>query len=143
MRAVVAGALANKPSNGGNAWTRLAWLLGLRRLGLDVSFVERIERASADARRWFDGVLGRFGIPGVLLEAGADLPEALHGALLVDIGGHLGPVGAAAVRVFFDDDPGYTQLWHAQGLGPALDGYEVHYTVGTNVGRAGCPVPTG
>src|SRR5207248_11727250 len=40
--AVVAGALGNKPWNGGNAWTRLSWLLGLRRLGFDVRFAERI-----------------------------------------------------------------------------------------------------
>ena len=59
--ALVGGALANKPQNGGNAWTRLAWLLGLRRLGFAVYFAEQIapeawrrpnwERAIADARR--------------------------------------------------------------------------------------------
>jgi hypothetical protein len=40
--ALVGGALANKSFNGGNAWTRLAWLLGLRRLGFDAYFAEQI-----------------------------------------------------------------------------------------------------
>ena len=31
---VVAGALAAKPGNGGEAWVRLSWVLGLRRLGV-------------------------------------------------------------------------------------------------------------
>ena len=37
---VVSGALANKPCNGGEAWVRLSWLLGFRKLGFDVHFVE-------------------------------------------------------------------------------------------------------
>ena len=45
--AIVSGALANKPANGGNAWTRLQWVLGLRRLGFEVYFVEQIARATA------------------------------------------------------------------------------------------------
>ena len=39
---VVAGALANKPRNGGAAWTRLSWALGLKRLGHEVYFIEQI-----------------------------------------------------------------------------------------------------
>src|SRR4051812_43650112 len=36
---VVAGALANKPYNGGEAWVRLSWVLGLERLGFEVLFL--------------------------------------------------------------------------------------------------------
>src|SRR5687767_2962677 len=39
---VVSGALANKPRNGGEAWVRLSWVKGLRRLGFRVFFVEQI-----------------------------------------------------------------------------------------------------
>src|SRR3954469_9004055 len=39
---IVSGALANKYRNGGGAWERLSWVLGLRRLGFDVYFVEQI-----------------------------------------------------------------------------------------------------
>ena len=44
--AIVSGALANKPFNGGAAWTRLSWALGLRRLGFRVCFVEQIDPAT-------------------------------------------------------------------------------------------------
>ena len=40
---IVAGALANKPMNGGAAWTRISWLLGLRRLGFETYFLEEIQ----------------------------------------------------------------------------------------------------
>ena len=39
---IVGGALANKPLNGGEAWVRLTWTLGLRRLGHQVCLVEQI-----------------------------------------------------------------------------------------------------
>src|SRR4051794_25917706 len=44
-RVIVAGALANKPGNGGEAWVRLTWALGFARLGFDTWFVEQIDRA--------------------------------------------------------------------------------------------------
>src|SRR4051812_26453700 len=47
---IVSGALANKPGNGGNAWTRLSWIRGLTRLGYDAYFVEQIDpRSCVDA----------------------------------------------------------------------------------------------
>src|SRR5688500_9319852 len=39
---VVGGAVANKPLNGGEAWVRLSWVRGLRRLGFRVVLVEQI-----------------------------------------------------------------------------------------------------
>src|SRR5215469_896213 len=45
-RVVVSGALANKPANGGNAWTRLSWVLGFKQLGFDVTFIEEIPSAA-------------------------------------------------------------------------------------------------
>src|SRR5438552_18686159 len=44
--AIVSGALANKCCNGGNAWTRLNWILGLRRLGFEVYFLEQLAPAA-------------------------------------------------------------------------------------------------
>src|SRR5687767_9348523 len=40
--AVISGAIANKPFNGGEAWVRLSWMLGLKRLGYKVVFVEQL-----------------------------------------------------------------------------------------------------
>src|SRR5215204_4248499 len=42
---LVSGAIANKPSSGGEAWVRMSWVLGLQRLGHDVCLVEQIESA--------------------------------------------------------------------------------------------------
>src|SRR6266540_3192928 len=40
---VVAGALAQKPHIGGHTWVFLQYLLGFRRLGWDVLFLDRLE----------------------------------------------------------------------------------------------------
>jgi hypothetical protein len=42
---VVSGAIANKYLKAGEAWHRLQWVLGLKRLGFQVFFVEQISRA--------------------------------------------------------------------------------------------------
>ena len=39
---VVAGAVANKLHNGGEAWVRLSWACGLKRLGHEVFLLEQI-----------------------------------------------------------------------------------------------------
>src|SRR3954447_13452313 len=63
-RVILSGALANKPRNGGGAWERMSWAVGLRRLGFDVWFVEQIAPAgfAVEANRnWFRTVTRRFG----------------------------------------------------------------------------------
>lgn len=137
--ALVAGALAAKAGNGGNAWTRISLVRGLERLGFEVVFLEDLPEATAEQARFFDGVCRTFGIEGYLLDREAPTLEA---DLLVNIGGHLDG-RPARVNVFLDDDPGYTQLWHAQGLlDERLAGHDFYFTFGANIGRAGCPVPT-
>lgn len=135
--AVVAGALGHRPENGGNAWTRLSWLLGLRRLGLDVRFAEQ-----GGDRAYADSVLREFSL--ARAESAEEIAEA---DLLVNIGGHLPlepPLDRIPAKVYFDDDPGYTQIWQAAGTGGAhFEGHDFHYTVGQNVGRADCLVPAG
>lgn len=79
---------------------------------------------------------------------GDELLERLgEAALLVNISGHLRWQPALDLlprRVFVDLDPGYTQIWHASGGDAAgLEGHELHFTVGTNVGTARCDLPTG
>jgi hypothetical protein len=44
--------------------------------------------------------------------------------------------------VFVDLDPGYTQVWHAQGVAP-LRPHDHWYTVGSLIGTPGCSIPTG
>jgi hypothetical protein len=158
---LVSGALANKPHNGGNAWTRLNWAVGFRRLGFNVVFVEQLA-AGADAPAavdYFREVMTSFEFSesSALLDATGGRLEGMSADRVVDaaraaellfnISGHCkleairrGP----RLRVYFDDDPGYTQFWHADGhTGPGLDGHDFYYTVGLNVGSSGCPIPTG
>ena len=169
---VVCGALANKPANGGAAWTRLSWPLGLARLGCDVYFVEQIAAAACidtsggrcELDRsvnlaYFRNVTERFGFAGqcaLVLEderraiglSWADLLELAGAAdVLVNISGHL-TIDALKqrfrTRVFIDQDPGFTQFWHQTGLAEdRLRDHQFYFTVGENIGSPACPIPTG
>jgi hypothetical protein len=159
--ALVAGALANKSGNGGNAWARLSWTRGLQELGLQTYFVEQLSGPATPATiAFFEGVMERFGEParaallghdGELLAGGMTreqlLDVAASCALLVNLSGHLqlAEIRRLASRcVFVDDDPGYTQFWHEAGLTDGrLDGHDVYYTFGTRIGAGNCPIPTG
>ena len=145
---MVSGALANKAGNGGAAWTRLSWALGFRRLGFDVVFVEQLAPHLGPAEvSFFSAVTEAFELDATLLGADgattvgrdrADLGDLAAGAVaLINISGHLRDadlVRAAPRRVYVDLDPGWTQLWHADGTAP-LDPHDHWYTVGLEVGR--------
>lgn len=160
LRVVVAGALANKPGYGGEAWVRLAWVHGLTALGAEVMFVEELA-AGADRERgvaFFDSVRSRWrleraalitpegdAIAGAAPEEAADF--ANHADLLVNISGNLTwtPVfDAVRRRAYIDLDPGFTQFWYAMGVAvPGLERHDAHFTVGENIGTKDCGVPTG
>ena len=156
---VVAGALANKPFSGGEAWVRLSWVLGLRRLGFDVVFVEQLADAAWDeaapARAYFADVMAEFelrdraalvrgGGPETAGIAWEELLALVEGAdLLVNISGHLGAAtlpAQPARRAFVDIDPGYTQIWHDQGLVP-IEPHDTYFTIAENIGRPECDLP--
>jgi hypothetical protein len=168
---VVSGAVANKFLNGGETWIFLSWILGLSRLGCQVYFVEQIEPAAcvdesgravpfeqSVNRAYFERVMQEFGLSGsaslVLGEGEAtsglafsDLREIAASAdLLVNHGGHLYAVELMrrfTRKAYVDQDPGFTQFWHADGnLGARLDGHDVYFTVGENIGRPSCSIPT-
>lgn len=156
---LVSGALANKPGNGGEAWVRLSWVLGLRRLGCDVWFIEQIDaRTCSDEHvAWFTTISQRFdlapaaalvdpagsvivGPPSCALEAAARSAE-----LLLNISGNLTVrplIDLPRRRAYLDLDPGYTQLWHRSGaLGDALGRHEHLLTVGLSIGSPSCGLP--
>jgi hypothetical protein len=169
---VVSGAIANKYRNGGAAWTRLSWILGFKKLGFDVYFVEQIgRRMCVDATgavttfedcvnlAYFKQITDQFGLSGsaaLIYENGKqihgmcyaellDLAEAAD--LLVTISGHLclEPLMRRLRRkAYVDLDPGFTQFWHAAGnAGLRLAGHDFYFTVGENIGTRSCPIPTG
>jgi hypothetical protein len=168
--AIVSGALANKPLNGGEAWVRLSWVLGLRRLGFDAYFVEelapggcvdetgaRTEFASSVNRDYFEAVISEFGLEGnagLLYDGGReavglDLEQlrqlSADADLLVNLSGHLTLkeiLAGPRTSIYVDLDPGFTQAWHADDQVPFAIGVHDHYvTVGLNVGMRSCPIP--
>lgn len=168
--AIVAGALANKPGNGGEAWVRLSWLLGLRQLGVETWFFEQIEPAACHDElgsptppersanlAWFKRVTRRFDLAehsALLLGEGRVLTGppldaledvAARADLLINISGNLvldSLLSRPRVRAYLDLDPGYTQLWHHAGvLGDALERHDQLLTVGLAIPDAATLVP--
>ncbi|MGN6607687.1 MAG: glycosyltransferase [Jatrophihabitans sp.] len=148
---VVGGALADKAGSGGEAWVRLSWVRGLQQLGLDVWFVE--DAASAAGRSYFADVVRRFGLADratLLVDdevvEGPDPSDVADGAVLLNISGNLASpqlLRRFAQRVFVDIDPGFTQVWHAQGLaGARLSGHDRFVTIAEHLGHPDCLVPT-
>jgi hypothetical protein len=156
---VVAGALANKPGQAGEAWVKLSWIRGLQRLGIDVWFVEQLDAAMAEDERapaWFRSVMGQFeltersallvGEEPLVGPALGELLSVAAEATLVNISGHLTVprlFGAFRRRVLVDIDPGFTQFWHEAGLeGANVEGHDVYFTIGELIGTDDCPIPT-
>ena len=168
---IISGAMANKHLNGGEAWVRLNWVLGLRQFGCEVYFIEQIAsdtcvdehgapapvETSANVR-YFTDIMRMFDLEpsaSLIVDGGtrthglsyADVLKVASAAdVLINISGHL-TLAPILERVrettFIDLDPGFTQFWHAQGLGSAnLLGHDFYFTVGENIGTAACPIPT-
>jgi len=168
-RIIVAGAIANKRGSGGEAWVRMSWVRGFQRLGFDVELVEEIASSAcvddtgapvaaeeSANRRYFDRVGELFDLNGraTLVIDGErtighpfdDLADRMREAdLLVNISGHLRNAtlfGAAQQTALVDIDPGFTQIWDHDGTAP-IEAHDRYFTIGENIGRPDCPIPTG
>lgn len=168
--AIVGGALANKPHNGGEAWVRLSWTLGLRRLGFDAYLVEQLASedcvdaagdpagfATSANRAWFESVVADFGLEGraaLLCDGGSEsaglgpgevVELAAEADVLFNLSGNLSLeplLGGPRVSAYVDLDPGFTQAWHADAAVPfSIPAHDRYVSVGLNVGRPGCPIP--
>jgi hypothetical protein len=156
---IVSGAIANKAGHGGEAWVRLNWALGFRKLGFRVVLLEQLGGVpEAGQLGYFSHVVERFGFEDACALIGEG-GETLYGMerrqiethvtdaeALINISGHLtyGPVmERVRRRVYVDIDPGFTQFWHAAGnRGARLEGHDFHFTIGENIGTPECPIPT-
>lgn len=164
---LLSGMIAAVPRHGGASWAVLQYMLGLRRLGHTVYFVEPVEanalwppgvslRSSANAS-YFRQTIDQFGLGGCCAlqlqdsQQTVGLPYedlqkiARQSDLLINISGKLRdaaltePIG---IRVYVDLDPGFTQLWHSvQGLDMHFAGHTHFVTVGQAIGLPGCAVP--
>jgi hypothetical protein len=166
---VVAGALAQKPRQAGHTWQFLQYLLGFRRLGWNVLFLDRLEpEMCVDANgnpvqversvnlEYFAEVMRTCGLERscALLVNGQSvfgldrvrvLERVRRSALLLNVMGYLDDeelLAAAPKRVFLDTDPGFGQMWLELGLADIFRGHDVHVTVAENIGQPTCGIPT-
>ena len=168
---VLAGYLVRCPL-GGYAWQILHYLAGLRALGFDAYFYEDTAyygdcfdpltgnmHVAPDAGVAFTrDFLQRFGFGDrwAFWDAAADryhgltrehTAAVLHDArLLVTLAAvNRLPRHPRQRRVFIDIDPTFTQIRVAQGdrdLIGFLAEHDLHFTIGENIGTAGCSIPT-
>ncbi len=159
--ALLSGMIAATPWQGGATWAVLQYLLGLRRLGWDVFFVEPLELSgpeASDSVKYCTEVMDRFGFtdrwtlvqPDSQNFAGMGRSElervAASADLLVNVSGTLRDrdiLEAIGVRVFLDLDPAFVQLWHAiEGIDMGLDAHTHFVTLADRIGAPDCVIPT-
>lgn len=165
---VVGGMIGAVPGQGGATWAVLQYLLGFKRLGHDVYFVEALDgeslqpggtsiEESANAR-YCHQVMHEHGLDhswalmlrGTRETAGLSSRSLARigreASVLVNISGTLADEELFAqvpTRVYLDVDPGFTQLWDAHGIDMGLSGHTHFVTVGQSIGTPDCRVPTG
>ena len=166
---VVAGAMAQRVGHGGHAWVFAQYLLGFRRLGYDVLFLDALAtemcvdrsgalcplRNSANAK-YLQEVMAGFGLGDSFSldcrhgEQTIGLPRSevlrrVRGAAIVNVMGYLKDeeiLEQCGLRVFLDIDPGFGQLWQAEGLCHMFTAHDRYVTIGLNIGGPDCDIPT-
>ena len=165
---LLSGMIASAPRQGGATWAVLQYLLGLRRLGHEVYFVEPVEQgalspAGTSLTRSENASYFRKVVEGFGLEASASLllagtretvglsydglrRAARRADLLINVSGMLTDenlLGHIPARAYLDIDPAFNQLWQAaQGIDMRFEGHTHFVTIGLAIGLPDCPVPT-
>ncbi len=169
--AIVAGYLAGNPV-GGHVLSILHWLAGLRAMGYDVIFAEHhgwpdacwnpVTRTLGDDPAYGLGELQRhadaFGFRWCFVDARGDYhglsrPEITsacrNAAVMIGLWTvtWLEQFAECKRRVFIDTDPGFTQFGMSPDVRASLAcaspmDFHEHYSYGTRIGRADCPIPT-
>lgn len=154
----MSGMIASDPTQGGAAWAVLQYVLGLRRLGHHVTFVEPVDALTPPRVTSFNATIARFGLtqaatlfhPQSRATAGPGFEHVLvdcsHADVLINISGILRAeelLEPIPTRIYVDLDPGFNQLWAtADGIDMGFANHTHFVTVGQRVGTAGCDVPT-
>jgi hypothetical protein len=165
---IIAGSLAQRPGHGGHTWVFLQYLLGFKRLGWDVAFVDwlapdmcvdRTGKRCPVEQSWnvvyFRDVMERFGFADAWtlicddrflgLSREAIVEKTTAAAFLLNVMGFLKDrhlLAAARRRVFLDIDPGFGQMWRALDLSDVFAGHDDFVTIAENIGRPDCAIPT-
>jgi hypothetical protein len=164
---IVSGMVAADPYQGGATWAVLQYVLGFRRLGHTVYFIEPLSSASLKPAEtsleismnatYFRHVMASFQqepfsalvLSGTHETVGLTYSNLVRVAqeadLLINISGMLADpelIADIPVPVYLDLDPAFNQFWHTQGVDMRLDGHSHFVTVGQAIGSPACPVPT-
>jgi hypothetical protein len=151
-------------------WNWLQYIVGFQKLGHDVYFIEEVKSDWAkDSRgircdfnqsenqRLFRATMEQFG----LMEKACQIYDAGRSTfglsvqsltsiakqadLLINMSGHVHAdfvLENAKRRVYFDQDPVFTQLWAAEyGKDLNFQNHDVFFTVGLNIGTAHTTIP--
>lgn len=165
---LVAGSLAQRPGYGGHAWVFLQYLLGFRRLGWEVLFLDRLDDSMCRDRggkqcsakdswnlAYISETMSACGLGGAWSVRCGDetfgvprarvMEMARESALLLNVMGFLDDaeiLAATQRRAFLDIDPGFGQMWQALGLAKMFTGHDAYVTIGENIGQPDCTIPT-
>jgi hypothetical protein len=165
----IAAALAQRPGIGGHTWVVLQYLLGFRRLGWDVLFLDRLDPAhcvdhdglpcapqDSVQLSYLLPILDRFGLGGGFFVDLGEGQEAIgltrnqvraqldQAALLLNINGYLRDeelLCRPQCRLYLDIDPGFGQMWQELGWHRSFDGHDAYATFGQAIGQPDCPIP--
>jgi Phosphotransferase enzyme family len=139
LRILLSGALAGDPPQGGATWAVLQYVLGLERLGHEVSVVQPVDEPRPETEAYLARIISEFGVRAILLQRGRPCPFVPGTDVLINISGMLRDVALESIpiRVYLDLDPVFNQLWHLQGVDAGLDGHTHYATVGTRVPSCG------
>lgn len=169
LNIAVAGMVAGDPGQGGATWAVLQYVLGLRRLGHNVTLVEAmadrsvVPTGSAFTRstnaRYFSDVVRQFGLTGdagiVHVETRQTVGLSLHALadrlsrcdLVLNIAGNLREIPelfeTTPLRLYLDLDPAFTQLWNADGIDMRWAGHTHYATVGLRLADSTTDLPLG
>jgi hypothetical protein len=168
---IVAGSVAQRPNAGGHTWVFLQYLLGFRDLGWNAILLDRLEPEMCfDSRgdpcplehsvnlRYLQDVMEHYGLSdsyALLCDGGATcvgmsrdqlLESASQSVLLLNVNGFIADeqvLERANLCAFLDIDPGFGQMWRELGLHDPFVGHDAYVTIGENIGRPECEIPTG
>lgn len=168
LRILLGGMVARVPGQGGLSWVVLQYMLGLRRLGHEVHFLELVTTCDliprgapligSDNASYFLDVVRQFRLEdyATLLDTntGESIGKSLRELedfssncdLLLNLSGLLNDkhfFSQIPVRAYIDLDPAFTQLWNCvQGVDVGLSGHNRFGTIGLNLGTPDCVIPT-
>lgn len=158
LKILLSGMVAGDPWQGGATAAVLQYVEGLRRIGHEVLVVEPVEaaalRGDGPVASYFRSLAPLAGRAALLARGGTEtlgLPYvaierfAREADLLLNISGMLRDerlLEQVPVRAFLDLDPGFNQVWAAEGLDIGLDAHTHCASIGVRIGEPDCPIPT-